>query len=238
MVIWYQLLVKTLLLGTLFLIAISSNAALNDCPAGTKYFCRPANHFINPHINIEQFYSIPAQIISLYSKDLAEAQFLLDLDWTSPYFGAGISLKDGNTTLMILGGTTRIEGLTKDAYAALVCHEIGHILGGAPLQELKGSQNLSKEGQADFFAASECLPRYFSHLGVQFDDLATRVEAAGWHMFKSMMPFSTSTMSQSLLREGVELPPVSRTTDSYPSLQCRYETFRSPSKRSSCWFAQ
>lgn len=229
---------KSFLLGTLFLVAISSSVARNECPVDAKYFCRPANHLINPHINIEQFYSIPTQIVSLYSKDLAEAQFLLDLDWASPYFGAGISLKDGNTTLMILGGTTRIVGFTEDAYAALVCHEIGHILGGAPLQELKGSQNFSKEGQADFFAASECLPRYFSHLGVQFDEIAARVEGAGWNMFKSMMPFSTSTMNQALSRDNVELPPVSRTTDSYPSLQCRYETFRSPSKRSSCWFVE
>lgn len=54
----------------------------------------------------------------------------------------------------ITGGIARAEAITRDAFALIVCHEIGHHLAGAPHQ-----QGFSAEGQADYFAASECLRR-------------------------------------------------------------------------------
>tara|TARA_Y100000780_G_scaffold232594_1_gene268616 strand:- start:285422 stop:286054 length:633 start_codon:yes stop_codon:yes gene_type:complete len=208
-----------------------------NCPQDAAYFCRPSEVSINPHIKSEDFHRIPATIVSLFSKQLESKNLQLDLRWESPYFGAGVSIKDQRINLLIFGGTTRIEGMTKGAYAALVCHEIGHILGGSPYQDFSGAEMFSREGQADFFAASVCLPKFFSHLGVAANKINDQVESAGWHMFKSMMPFSTSTSEQPLIRERINLRPVSTTLRSYPSLQCRYETFRDPSKKSSCWFA-
>ena len=67
-------------------------------------------------------------------------------------------------------GATRINGkitytierlsrtpILVDAFAFLVCHEVGHLLGGAPLLE----NGMSAEGQADYFAATDCMPQYF-----------------------------------------------------------------------------
>lgn len=50
--------------------------------------------------------------------------------------------------MMILGGTARVEGLTSDAYAAVVCHELGHLLAGTPLQTIPFAQWSSAEDTA------------------------------------------------------------------------------------------
>lgn len=52
------------------------------------------------------------------------------------------------------------EGLSKDGLRAMICHEFGHIGGGAPTRRFILGE-LSVEGQADFFAAAVCLPTLF-----------------------------------------------------------------------------
>ena len=51
--------------------------------------------------------------------------------------------------------------LNQDARTLQVCHEIGHLLGGAPLKPGDNSviPTVSVEGQADYFATSYCLKR-------------------------------------------------------------------------------
>ncbi len=71
---------------------------------------------------------------------------------------------DDNLIIMMTGGLARHPMMTKDAFLLIVCHEIGHFLGGAPKQ-LRGNTSLrswsSVEGQADYFATTKCLPLVF-----------------------------------------------------------------------------
>ncbi len=53
------------------------------------------------------------------------------------------------------GGLARHPMLNRDAYAMVICHEIGHHLGGAPR-----ALGYSSEGQADYFAATKCMKLY------------------------------------------------------------------------------
>jgi len=214
-----------------------SMAAIQSCPENPGYFCLPPEKAQNFAVQKEDFYRIPSIIASLFSKELTHYDLSLDTRWESPFFGAGVNKIKARLSLMVLGGTARIKGMNQESYAALICHELGHILGGPPYQDFKGAKWSSLEGQADYFAASICLPRYFSFLGIDPSRIDKEVESAGWHMFKSMMPYSTSTRDQALQRKKVKLPAVKRTEQSYPDLQCRYETFRDPSKRPSCWFS-
>ncbi|GAB4420954.1 MAG: hypothetical protein OHK0056_31630 [Bacteriovoracaceae bacterium] len=159
--------------------------------------------------------------------------------WGIDHFGAGVIFYQNQFKLMILGGTARIEGMTRDAYAAIVCHELGHILGGEPRQSISGAEWSSAEGQSDYFAASNCLPRYFSMKGVKKDELDLRIEKAGFEMINSFLPFDSNSHETEIERDEVELPVVETTLfNKYPSLQCRYLTFRNRTARSSCWFRQ
>lgn len=54
------------------------------------------------------------------------------------------------TEIEIFGNSP--EGFSEDGLIAIICHEYGHIAGGGP----------QVEGQADFFAASACMPRVFA----------------------------------------------------------------------------
>lgn len=227
----------------LFLGALNvSNASA--CPTDREdYFCITPEMAPNSAVSLVDFYTIPAQIISLFTLEIKKTGFpvLLDAQWDSPYFGAGVSFYNDQYRLMILGGTTRIKGMSLDAYAAIVCHEIGHIIGGTPHQTISGAEWSSSEGQSDFFAANVCLPRYFKFKGEELKNISAKVEKSGFEMMWSLKDFDSNSSAQGkkIIRHLDKLPAASQTIiNQYPSLQCRYENFRNPSKRPSCWFKE
>lgn len=212
---------------------MSTVLASNVCPQNAPYFCMTPDMAFESEIKLSDFYRIPAVIISLYSNDIA-----LDAQWESPYLGMGMK---NSRSMLILGGTTRVKGMTKDAFAAAVCHEIGHVLGGSPYQTINGSEWASAEGQADFFAANICLPGYFKNIGVPATEILSRVEKAGYEMLSSLAPYSSETSEElNSLRRFHKLDEKVDATliNNYPTLKCRYETFRNSLKRSDCWFKE
>ncbi len=68
----------------------------------------------------------------------------------------------------VSGGIVRKMPLSIDGLALVICHELGHGLGGFPkitLQEYPyESLRPSSQGQADYFSTSKCLRRYFSSM--------------------------------------------------------------------------
>lgn len=54
------------------------------------------------------------------------------------------------------GGLARHPKVTVDAFMMVVCHELGHHIGGAPR---KGDTWASNEGQSDYFASLKCMRR-------------------------------------------------------------------------------
>lgn len=208
------------------------------CPTDrADYFCISPDMAPNSQIDIVQFYTTPAQILQLFQTELAQKLYplVLNAEWESPFFGAGVSLYENNFRLMILGGTTRIKGLTPDAYAAIVCHELGHVIGGSPFQTIQFAEWSSAEGQSDFFAANICLPRYFRSLNEVEDKIPARIEEAGYKMIQS---FSLVIKEgDEFIRFKADTTKTSATLiNTYPSLQCRYENFRNPLIRPGCWF--
>ena len=72
-----------------------------------------------------------------------------------------------NPVIIINGGMVRHPLMKKEGIYFILCHELGHFFGGAPKQ-FRGRSEIrswsSAEGQADYFAATKCLPKLFSHL--------------------------------------------------------------------------
>lgn len=221
-------LLKIIILAAIYSTFCQASYA-QSCPRDrSDYFCISPEMAPDSLITQTLFYTIPVTLISEFKVSLE-----LDAKWESPYFGAGVSFFENRFRLMILGGTTRIKGMTLDAYAAIVCHELGHIIGGAPFQTIYAAEWSSSEGQADFFAASVCLPRYFKKLGVRDDEISKRVEQAGFEMITAFMTIEKGDIERFKKDETV----VNETlVNNYPTLQCRYENFRDNSKKPSCWF--
>jgi hypothetical protein len=138
--------------------------------------------------------------------------------------------------------------LTEDGYAAILCHELGHVFAGAPLY-LKDGANLSTEGQSDYWAAAVCLKKLFTryprmnsakpnpYLVTNCDSqfaskreqrLCYRIAAAGMNVM--------TVLHRSLI-DVIQNDPVgfykkpdfsikeTLFSDRYPTLQCRAETY-------------
>lgn len=63
----------------------------------------------------------------------------------------------------MFGGLARHPETTLDGFRAVICHEIGHHIGGAPRKpSFYGVSWASNEGQSDYFATSKCLAKFFN----------------------------------------------------------------------------
>ncbi len=113
---------------------------------------------------IDKVEAIYAPIFSARGKNL-----LIERKWTDGTVNA-YAQQTGNTwKVSMFGGLARHAAITADGFATVVCHEIGHHIGGQPKKKSWfGSSWASNEGQADYFATSKCLRKFMEN-----DDNAT-----------------------------------------------------------------
>jgi hypothetical protein len=144
-----------------------------------------------------------------------------------------------NPVIVINGGLARHPLMTKDGFLLLVCHELGHHLGGAP-KILRGTSGLrswsSAEGQADYYSASKCLPRFFSSVSENKnisdfentscrDETCSRIALAGLAVSQVFASLINGTPGPSLLLK--DLSSVEKTIYNHPNAQCRLDTYLS-----------
>ena len=109
-------------------------------------------------VNQAKFYSITSEIYKLFS----QTNILVNYEWDKPYFTAYAHEESAhNFSINFWGGLARIPDMLEETWAFIVCHELGHILGGEPHLSIETLRWASSEGQSDYFAAQICLPRYF-----------------------------------------------------------------------------
>lgn len=151
---------------------------------------------------------------------------------------------DNNPVLIITSGLIMFPQMSPNAFVAILCHELGHFMGGLP-KKLRGNTNLkswsSAEGQADYFASSKCLPEYYS--GEKSNDrfaenvkkeqldelyhicsepLCMRVVHASLEMSRVFAEIKKFSSLPSLNKK--DSSRVSRTNFKHPTLQCRLDT--------------
>lgn len=109
----------------------------------------------------QEFKQVLAKIKARHDRFFTEAgnRLRIDSDWIDGTANA-FADRDGNTFIIeVFGGLARHPLITKDAFTLLVCHEMGHHLGGAPTGRDLGWP--SYEGQSDYFSTLKCLRRIF-----------------------------------------------------------------------------
>lgn len=92
-------------------------------------------------------------------------ELIINFKWDNPAVNAYATRDDNNTPVInITGGMLGHDLLTQDGLALILCHEVGHFLGGAP-KKLRGRSTKkswsSAEGQADYFATAHCIKKVF-----------------------------------------------------------------------------
>lgn len=80
------------------------------------------------------------------------ANFVVNRRWTDSTVNASATQFFGTWTVNMYGGLARRSETTPDGFALVLCHEIGHHLGGYPFV----SAWAADEGEADYFATQSC----------------------------------------------------------------------------------
>lgn len=146
--------------------------------------------------------------------------------------------------ITINAGMARHEAIDLDGLAGILCHEVGHHLGGAPKKlRSMSSQWASVEGQSDYFVTTKCLRRLWkmnddkisvdkipaglekacssiSHLEKV---LCLRMGSASWQIARlaaKLIPRSTTPQYTRPTRSTV-----TSTMETHPSPQCRLDTY-------------
>ena len=88
------------------------------------------------------------------------AKLVFESDWNSPEENASADKRDEGKEWVVelYGGLVRNAKLTEDEYTLVVCHELGHFLGGFPFKVELGFDNswAADEGSADYYATHIC----------------------------------------------------------------------------------
>ncbi len=175
---------------------------------------------------------ISADLIRLYFVEAfqkTQKPMMIQVLWEMPYFGAGVVEEAGPViAIKVFGGMIRNPEMTEDILAAVMCHEIGHVIGGAPYQDVIDAEWTSVEGQSDFFAASKCLPRYFQMLQPRLTNvqLKQKIELAALGFFLISQKYATPDQVSVSLEKTAPEVAIELNRHSYPSDQCRLDTFK------------
>lgn len=145
----------------------------------------------------------------------------------------------------MFGGLARHPDMTADGLLMVLCHEIGHHIGGVPAKA--GSWGPSNEGQSDYFASTKCMRRVLEKVdnvaivnripidsGVRQKCFAAHqknMKEAALCMRTAMAGLSLAKVLANLSGDGRinfntrDRSTVAQTDNSHPSAQCRLDTY-------------
>ncbi|MFA6235818.1 MAG: hypothetical protein WC635_00715 [Bacteriovorax sp.] len=106
----------------------------------------------------ERFLEIVKSVSDVYEPVVKSkgGKLLMNNRWDDDTVNASAQRMGSTWQVNMYGGLARHPLTTDDGFALVVCHELGHHIGGAPR---KGSSWAANEGQADYFGAMKCLRR-------------------------------------------------------------------------------
>ena len=210
--------------------------------AGTDYFYLPVGSPNVSNVSERDYIETINEFQNRFQEKVTAKTgkpFVIPNEWSSPYFAAYAIKKDDFMQVSLWGGTVRAQGMKKVMMAAILCHELGHILAGVPQQTIPGSEWASTEGQSDFYAGSQCLPEYLRDHPelVSLTDIAPqilqmcgdnvdceRTAQTGWDLVNFFQKYSYHEFIPVSL-DVHEKPAKELVLNTYPSDQCRLDTF-------------
>lgn len=158
---------KKLLLATLLGLTMNALACSED---GTGGFF-PENDWNIPEnfqggLSEEQFNKVIDHYVAIYAPKIEELGGKLNVSrgWKNGTVNASAQRLGKVYQVNMFGGLARHPEITEDGFALVLCHEIGHHIGGAPkVGGLRGMlmKWASNEGQSDYFASLKCLREGF-----------------------------------------------------------------------------
>ena len=200
------------------------------------------------NINEKIFLASIARVSSVYEPVVKKMGGILFMNnrWIDDRVNAATQQYEQYRIISIFGGIARHRFITVDGLMMIVCHELGHHIGGAPNQSIHGLTWASNEGQADYFASLKCMRRVLSTddnvtivSNMQIDPTASlkcksiyksateiaicqRIAMAG----KSLAMFLGDLKGNSYVNfKSPDSSVVNTTFNNHPKAQCRLDTY-------------
>ncbi len=188
----------------------------------------------------ERFNEIIDKVEDVYAPIVKEkrARLRFKRKWKSNTVNASAQQFWRFWTINMYGGLARHPDVTDDGFALVVCHELGHHLGGTPSRSWA-----SNEGQSDYFASLKCFRKVFGGddnmaiiAEMEVDDLAKEKCEASWSNQEDAALCIRAAMAgkslAKLLGRGAKVdfdtpdPKVVESTyNRHPEGQCRLDTY-------------
>lgn len=200
-------------------------------------------------VNEADFRDALKKIETTYKDDVAKLglNLVVDGEYENDTQNAYTSRLGKTQLIKVYGGVAKAATISADDISFIACHELGHTLGGNPNTSVGNNTYYSNEGQSDYFASVKCFKRInrsednesiVSGLKVPFT-----IKAACNEQFKddaneaalcirtSMAGLETATWIAVIGKvaplsiERKDPTIASSTNLSFPSTQCRLDTF-------------
>ena len=236
-------------------------SGVSACLIAGAMFAKTANASILPPNNLhlqdnlyslanmteQDFNRIINSIMNIYKPIVAAKGATLKSNnlWSDATVNASAQQVGNNWIVNMYGGLARRAEVTADGFAMVVCHELGHHLGGFPFYG--DTDWAASEGQSDYFATQSCSREIWKNElaeNARFRSLVGDYEKskcdAMWSKTEDQdLCYRTAAAGQSLatllgaLRSG-STPPrfdtpdprkVSSTYTGHPDAQCRLDTY-------------
>lgn len=241
------------------MLALSLTTAAYTCTEDGKEGILPENDLYisvdsksaNSSLTEEVFNSTIDKVEAVYAPIISSmgAKLKVERNWTDGTVNAYASRSGSTWNVAMFGGLARHETITEDGFALVVCHEIGHHIGGAPKKGggWMGTTWASNEGQSDYFATLKCLRKVFVNednaevvsrmnvpaaltaaCEVQYKSTEDRLicirgAMAGMSVSRLFMALRNSTVEPDFAKPDTRV--VSSTDHNHPAYQCRLDTY-------------
>jgi len=193
-----------------------------------------------------RFKEIIDEVVNVYRPIVESHNATLKVNylWTDNTVNASAEQKGSEWIINMYGGLARRPEVTDDGFAAVVCHELGHHLGG--FYFYGDTDWASAEGQADYFATQSCLREVWKLQNARNAEAGDKLSAFGksgcdntWQdATQRNLCYRVASSGESLagllaaLRKSptpkLETPDpkvVSRSSAAHPEAQCRLDTY-------------
>lgn len=114
-------------------------------------------------ISESEFHQVIDKVMRIYAPKIEALGGTLNISrsWANDKVNASTNRFAHVYQVNMFGGMARHPMMTRDGFTLVLCHEIGHHLGGAPKVKNTDQRWASNEGQADYWATLKCLREVF-----------------------------------------------------------------------------
>jgi hypothetical protein len=188
-----------------------------------------------------EFNNILKNFKAVYTPIVKDRGYTLVLrnKWADTTVNSDTTVSGSSWVINAYGGLARFKGMNPDAYMMVLCHEVGHHLGGAP--KYPNNRWASNEGASDYFASLKCfrrladagaLPQESNQpIPATVSKKCSKVKNPALCERSSMAGFVLAQVLNDLQENPVPVSfdtpdpkQVSQTSHSHPKAQCRLDT--------------